>query len=89
MTFHQFLLALKGRVYGVHLKDHVEFGKKSADTILGKGHLDVPGLFKALRQINFPADGALSLEYEANPQNPIDDMKNCLDIAKDAIAKAV
>ena len=82
------LLALKGRVFGVHLKDHVDFGKKSANTILGKGHLDVPGLFKALRQINFPADGALSLEYEANPQNPIDDMKNCLEVAKEGIAKS-
>jgi len=82
------VLALKDRVYGVHLKDHVEFGKKSANAILGKGHLDVVGLFKALRQIKFPADGALSLEYEANPANPIDDMKACLDIAKEAIAKS-
>jgi inosose dehydratase len=82
------ILALKDRVYGVHLKDHVEFGKKSANAILGKGHLDVAGVFKALRQIKFPANGALSLEYEANPQNPIDDMKACLEIAKDAIAKS-
>ena len=82
------LLTLKDRVYGVHLKDHVEFGKKSANAILGRGHLDVAGVFKALRQIKFPADGALSLEYEANPMNPIDDMRACLDIAKDAIAKS-
>jgi sugar phosphate isomerase/epimerase len=82
------VLELKDRVYGVHLKDHVEFGKKSANTIIGKGHLDVVGLFKALRQIHFPADGALSLEYEANPMNPIDDMKTCLEIAKEAIAKS-
>jgi inosose dehydratase len=82
------VLTLKDRVYGVHMKDHAEVGKKSANVILGKGHLDVVGLFKALRQIKFPADGALSLEYEANPQNPIDDMKQCLEIAKDAIAKS-
>jgi inosose dehydratase len=82
------VLALNDRVYGVHLKDHVEFGKKSANAILGKGHLDVLGLFRALRQIKFPANGALSLEYEANPANPIDDMKACLDIAKEAIAKS-
>ena len=44
-------------------------------------------LFKALRQVKFPADGALSLEYEANPANPIDDMKACLEVAKEAIAK--
>jgi sugar phosphate isomerase/epimerase len=61
------------------MKDHAESGKKSENVILGKGHLDTVGLFKALRQIKFPADGALSLEYEANPMNPIDDMKACLE----------
>jgi sugar phosphate isomerase/epimerase len=81
-------LTLGDRVYGVHMKDHAESGKKSGNVVLGKGHLDVVGLFKALRQIKFPADGALSLEYEANPMNPIDDMKACLEIAKEAIAKA-
>jgi len=81
-------LQLNDRVFGVHLKDHEESGKKSGNVILGKGHLDVVGLFKALRQIKFPADGALSLEYEANPMNPIDDMKRCLEIAKEAIAKS-
>ena len=80
---------LKDRVYGVHLKDEKETNTKaSANAILGKGHLDVVGLFKALRQIKFPADGALSLEYEANPMNPIDDMKACLEAVKEAIAKS-
>jgi sugar phosphate isomerase/epimerase len=82
------LLTLGDRVYGVHLKDHEEVGKKSPNVIIGKGHLDVVGVFKALRQIRFPADGALSLEYEANPMNPIDDMKQCLAVVKEAIAKA-
>jgi inosose dehydratase len=85
----QCLLALGDRVYGVHLKDQVEIGKKSPNVVLGKGHLDVVGLFKALRQIKFAADGALSLEYEANPDNPIDDLKACLTVAKEAIAKSV
>jgi hypothetical protein len=40
-----------------------------------------------LKKTDFPADGGLSLEYEANPQNPIDDMKQCLVAAKEAIAK--
>jgi len=83
------ILTLANRVHGVHLKDHAEFGKKSDNVVLGKGHLDVVALFKALRQIKFPADGALSLEYEANPDNPIDDMKTCLAIAQDAIAKSM
>jgi inosose dehydratase len=82
------VLALNDRVYGVHMKDHEESGKKSPSVVLGKGHLDVVGLFKSLRQIQFSADKALSLEYEANPMNPIDDMKACLEIAKEAIAKS-
>ncbi len=83
------VLELNDRVYGVHMKDEKETNTKaSANTILGKGHLDVVGLFKALRKIKFPADGALSLEYEANPMNPIDDMKACLEAVKEAIAKS-
>jgi len=83
------VLELKDRVYGVHLKDEKETNTKaSANAILGKGHLDVVGVFKALRQVKFPADGALSLEYEANPMNPIDEMKACLEVVKESIAKS-
>jgi inosose dehydratase len=83
------VLTLGERVYGVHIKDEKETNTpKSANVIIGKGHLDVVGLFKALRQVKFPADGALSLEYEANEANPIDDMKACLEVAKEAIAKS-
>ena len=82
------VLELGDRVYGVHIKDEKESNTpKSDNVVIGKGHLDVVGLFKALKQIKFPADGALSLEYEANPANPIDDMKACLEVAKEAIAK--
>lgn len=83
------VLAFADRTYGVHMKDEAETNTpKSANVVIGKGHLDLVGLFKALRQVKFPADGALSLEYEANPQNPIDDMKACLAAAKDAINKS-
>ena len=75
------------RVFGVHVKDEAKREKQSHNVIIGSGHLDLVGLFKALRQIKFPADGALSLEYEANPANPIDDMKQCLEAARAAIAK--
>jgi inosose dehydratase len=77
---------LSDRVYGVHLKDLAKFGAKSPNVVIGKGHLDVVALFKALRQIKFSHDGALSLEYE-NTENPIDDLKACLAAAKEAIAR--
>jgi sugar phosphate isomerase/epimerase len=79
---------LGNRVFGVHLKDDVELGRGSRNVVIGKGKLDVVGIFKALRAVKFPADGALSLEYEAKPDNPIDDMKACIDVAKEAIAKS-
>jgi len=83
------VLELRDRVYGVHMKDEKETNTKaSSNVVIGKGHLDVVGLFRALRQVKFPADGALSLEYEANPMNPIDEMKACLEVAREAIAKS-
>ena len=77
------------RVFAAHIKDEKETNTaKSDNVIVGKGHLDVVGLFKALRKINFPSDGCLSLEYEAHPANPIDEMKECLAVVKEAIAKS-
>ena len=75
------------RVFGLHIKDEEKREKRSRNVIIGSGHLDVLGVFKALKEIKFPADGAVSLEYEANPKNPIDDMKQCIAVAKEAIAK--
>ena len=41
---------LGDRLYGIHLKDFAEQKKKTHGVILGKGHLDVPGVFKASSQ---------------------------------------
>jgi len=79
---------LEGRLYGIHLKDFAEQKAKTKGVILGKGHLDVEGVFRALRKVNFPADGCLSLEYEENPKDPLADVKECLAIASAAAMKA-
>ncbi len=76
------------RVFALHIKDEEKQEKRSRNVVIGSGHLDVVGLFKTLKKIRFPADGSISLEYEANPSNPIDDMKQCIEVAKVAIAKA-
>lgn len=80
--------ALKGRLYGIHLKDFKEMQEKTQGVILGRGHLDVPAVFAALEQVGFPADGALSLEYEENPKNPLADIRECLAVANAALAKS-
>ncbi len=79
--------ALKGRLYGIHLKDFATMEDKAEGVILGKGHLDVERVIDALVAVNFPADGALSLEYEEHPKDPISDIKACYAIAKSAINK--
>lgn len=78
---------LKGRVYALHIKDEAKQEKQSHNVIIGKGHLDVVDLFTALKKTRFPADGSISLEYEANPENPIAEIKQCIEVAKTAIAK--
>lgn len=79
---------LKGRLFGVHLKDFSAQTKDAQGVILGKGHLDVEGVFRALKRVGFPNDGALSLEYEENPANPLDDVRQCVAIAAAGAAKA-
>ena len=81
------VMKLNKRVFALHIKDEAKMEKVSHNTIIGEGHLDVVGIFNALKKVKFPADGSISLEYEANPQNPIDDIKQCIEVAKDAIAK--
>jgi sugar phosphate isomerase/epimerase len=76
---------LKGRLYGIHLKDFAEMKADTKGVILGEGHLNVPAVFAALVQVGFPADGAMSLEYEENPDNPIADIRQCVAVAKQAL----
>jgi sugar phosphate isomerase/epimerase len=76
---------LKGRLYGIHLKDFAEMKADARGVVLGQGHLNVPAVFAALVQVGFPADGAMSLEYEENPDNPIADIRQCVAVAKKAL----
>ena len=83
----QVIRLLKGRLYGIHLKDFAEMKDKTEGVILGKGHLDTEGVFQALKAVGFPSDGAISLEYEENPENPIEDIRQCVAVAKAAMNK--
>jgi sugar phosphate isomerase/epimerase len=71
------------RNFGMHLKDHDN--ERKTDVVFGKGKLDVPGLLEALREVKF--DGMLSIEYEANPQDPTEDVAACVGVFKDAVKK--
>jgi sugar phosphate isomerase/epimerase len=69
------------RNFGIHLKDHDN--QKKTDVIFGKGTLDVPSVLKALKDVKFK--GYISIEYEAHADNPVPDMRACLDIFKDSV----
>jgi len=79
--------AFKGRLYGIHLKDFATMEDKAKGVILGVGHLNCLEVFQALKNVGFPADGALSLEYEENESNPLDDIRQCVSVARAALAK--
>lgn len=79
---------LKGRLYGIHLKDFAEMQDKTKGVILGKGHLNVEEVFSELKLAGFPENGALSLEYEENEKNPLADIRECYAVARTAM-KAV
>lgn len=70
------------RVHGVHLKDFVSEGALADGCILGAGLLKLEAVFGALREIEF--SGALSLEYEENPENVVPDLVACLTAAAGA-----
>lgn len=79
---------LEGRLYGIHLKDFAEQKSQTHGVILGQGHLDIVGVFKALKKVNYPADACLALEYEEKPENPLDDIRACLAAASEGAQKA-
>jgi sugar phosphate isomerase/epimerase len=73
------------RNFGMHLKDHDN--QRKTDVPFGDptGVLDVPGVLKALKDVKFK--GYISIEYEANPDDPSADVKKCVAYLKDAIKK--
>jgi sugar phosphate isomerase/epimerase len=72
--------AMGKRNYGIHLKDHDNV--KKTDVVIGKGALDVPALIKALREVGFKY--MISIEYEANPNEPTEDVRACVEVFKKA-----
>ena len=72
---------LGSRLIGIHLKDVSARDPDSDVIVLGKGFLDVPAFFSALREVGFPDDGALSLEYLERPDDPLPGIREGLQIA--------
>jgi sugar phosphate isomerase/epimerase len=58
----------KDRLLDLHVKDLKVKTDKESQTEVGKGALDIPGLFRALHKIAFT--GHVGLEYEINEMSP-------------------
>jgi sugar phosphate isomerase/epimerase len=71
------------RNFGIHLKDNDN--KADRNVVIGKGAMDVPAVVKALRDVKFK--GLISIEYEANEDEPSPDVKACVRVFKDAARK--
>ena len=71
------------RNHGIHLKDWNNVTKK--EVIDGQGNLDIAALLKALRDVKFK--GLISIEYEANEDEPTADVREDLQAVKDAVKK--
>jgi sugar phosphate isomerase/epimerase len=67
----------KGRVYGVHYKDFV-FDRRGqwTDVVVGSGNLDLPAFIKTLEDTHF--DGMAVIEYEADVENPVPALTECV-----------
>jgi sugar phosphate isomerase/epimerase len=64
---------LEGHIYGVHLKDIVEFNNThAADTVVGMGVVKWGPVFEELNRQNF--SGMLSIEHESNWFNSVPDV---------------
>jgi inosose dehydratase len=79
----QEIRTMGARNFGIHLKDHDNTTK--TDVVYGKGVLDVSGVLKALREVKFK--GLISIEYEANPEEPTADLKACVQVVADSVKK--
>jgi sugar phosphate isomerase/epimerase len=74
--------AFDKRIFGVHLKDVKD---ATTFTVLGQGDLKTAALLKALADRDYKY--CLALEYEEHPEDPIGEIRECLEAARKAIPK--
>jgi sugar phosphate isomerase/epimerase len=80
------LKKLAGHVYGVHLKDIKKFGDtKAEDTIVGKGVIDFPPIFRELKRQHF--SGMFSIEHESNWYHSVPDVIETVKFYNEQVAK--
>ena len=80
------LKKVESKLWGMHFKDVNKFDSNEAtDTLHGKGVSNLSGVLKELKRQNFK--GVISLEYEANEDNNMEDMRRNIEFYKSEIRK--
>ena len=64
------------KLLDLHVKDLADPKRRDSQVEVGRGVLDIPGLFRALAAAKFA--GHVSLEYEINAKDPFDGMQESL-----------
>ena len=67
---------LRGRIISVHLKERTVIGEQKPDSIYGTGVSDIKGILDELKAQGFK--GNISIEYEANWDNSVPDVAQCV-----------
>ena len=72
------------QTYGVHYKDFVfDPDGRWHDTVVGQGTLDLKGFVDALQADGF--DGMAVIEYEADVENPVPALTECVQVMRDLV----
>lgn len=84
----QWVKDFAGQLYGVHYKDFT-FDKNAQwqDVIVGTGTLDLPAFVAALNEANFA--GFAVIEYEADVENPVPALSQCVNQMRSLTAAGV
>lgn len=70
------LQLLRGRIISCHLKDRPVMGQLKPDVVYGTGIANVKGMLDELKAQGFK--GNISIEYEANWDNSVPDVAQCI-----------
>lgn len=79
------LKKLQGHIKELHFKDIASATHDAADTVWGTGVCDVKGMMQELKNQHFK--GLFSIEYEADPENNMPQIKQSLDYFNNTVGQ--
>ncbi|MSU49314.1 MAG: sugar phosphate isomerase/epimerase [Opitutus sp.] len=71
---------LTGRIRALHLKDRPVIGQRAPDQVYGTGVVQIAEILRELERQRF--SGPIIVEYETNPLNNVDEIKQCIEFVK-------